>query len=100
VGLCDWSGNETNAQDPEALDRSGSPHIKGAFVGVALSDTRMVRNRPVTQETWVLIPGSGGSPGGGNANPLHNSCLENSMDRGAWRAIVHRVTKNRTRLSK
>ena len=40
-----------------------------------------------------LIPGSGRSPAGGNGNPLQNFCLENSMDRGAWLAIVHRVTK-------
>ena len=37
-----------------------------------------------------LIPGSGSSPGGGHGNPLHYSCLENLMDRGAWRAMVHR----------
>ena len=46
-----------------------------------------------------LIPGSGRSPGEGNGNPLQYSCLENPMDRGAWWAIVHRVTKSRTRLS-
>ena len=40
------------------------------------------------------IPGSGRSPGEGNGNPLQQSCLENSMDRGAWRAIVHGVAKN------
>ena len=53
------------------------------------------------QETWEsgLIPGSGRSPGGGPCNPLSYSCLENPMDRGAWRATVHRVTENRTRLS-
>ena len=39
------------------------------------------------------IPGSGRSPGIGNGNPLQYSCLENSMDRGAWRAIVHGVSK-------
>ena len=39
------------------------------------------------------IPGSGRSPGGGNGNPLQCSCPENSMDRGAWRATVHGVTK-------
>ena len=37
--------------------------------------------------------GSGRSPGGGHGNPLQFSCLEKSMDRGAWRAIVHGVTK-------
>jgi len=36
-----------------------------------------------------LIPRSGRSPGGGNDNPLQYSCLENSMDRGAWWATVH-----------
>ena len=39
------------------------------------------------------IPGSGRSPGEGNGNPLQYSCLENSMDRGAWRATVHGVAK-------
>ena len=42
------------------------------------------------------IPGSGGSPGEGNSNPLQYSCLENHMDRGAWWATVHGVTKSRT----
>ena len=41
-----------------------------------------------------LIPGSGGSPGGGDANSPHYSCVENPMDRGAWRATVHTVTKD------
>ena len=45
------------------------------------------------------IPGSGRSPGGGNGNPLQYSCLENPMDRGAWLAVVHGVTKNQTRLN-
>ena len=42
-------------------------------------------------------PGSGGS-GGRNGNPLQCSCLENSMDRGAWQAIVHRVVQSWTQL--
>ena len=45
-----------------------------------------------------MIPGSGRSPGEGNGNPVQYSCLENSMDRGAWRAIVHRVMRIWTRL--
>ena len=45
-----------------------------------------------------LIPGLGRSPGVGNGNPLQYSCLENSMDRRAWRATVHGVTKSRTQL--
>jgi len=46
-----------------------------------------------------LIPGLGRSPGEGNSYPLQYSDLENSMDRGSWRAIVHGVTKSQTRLS-
>ena len=45
-----------------------------------------------------LIPRSGRSPGGGHGDPLQYSCLDNPMDRGAWRATVHRVAKSRTRL--
>ena len=45
------------------------------------------------------IPGSGRPPGEGHGNPLQYSCQENPMDRGAWWAIVHRITKSQTRLS-
>ena len=44
-----------------------------------------------------LIPGSGSSPGEGIGYPLQFSCLENSMDRGAWWAMVHGVAKSQTR---
>jgi len=44
------------------------------------------------------IPGSGRSPGAGHSNPLQYSCLENPMDRGAWTATVHEVTKSQTLL--
>ena len=44
------------------------------------------------------VPGSGGSPGEGNGHPLQYSCLEDSMDRGAWRDTVHGVTKSWARL--
>ena len=42
------------------------------------------------------IPESVRSPGEGNGNPLHYSCLENFMGRGAWQATVHGITKNQT----
>ena len=45
------------------------------------------------------IPGSGRSPGNGNDNPLQYSCLENYLDRGAWRVAVHGVTKSWIQLS-
>ena len=45
------------------------------------------------------IPGLGRSPGVGNGNPPQYSCLENSVDRGAWWATVHGVTKSRTWLN-
>ena len=45
------------------------------------------------------IPELGRSPGEGHSNPLQYSCLENSMDRGAWQATVHRVAKSQTPLS-
>ena len=44
------------------------------------------------------IPGLGRSPGEGNGNPLQYSCLENPMDRGAWKATVHAVTNSQTQL--
>ena len=47
-----------------------------------------------------LIPGSGRSSGGGHDNPLQCSCLENPMDRGAWRAAVHSVAKSWTGLKR
>ena len=45
------------------------------------------------------VLGLGRSPGKGNGNPLQYSCLENSMDGGAWPATVHGLAKSRTRLS-
>ena len=46
------------------------------------------------------ISGSGRSPRGGHGNPLQYSCLENPMDRGVWRATVHKVAKSWTRLKR
>ena len=45
-----------------------------------------------------LIPGLEGCPGGEHGNPLHYSCLENTMDRGAWWALVYKVVKSWTQL--
>ena len=59
----------------------------------------VVKNPSANAGDGDLITGSGRFPGGGNGNPLQYSCLENSMDRGAWRTIVHGVAKSWTRLS-
>ena len=58
-----------------------------------------VKNPPANAGDLSSISRSGKSPGVGNGNPLQYSCLENSMDRGAWRAAVHGVTKSWTWLS-
>ena len=54
---------------------------------------------PADEGDVGLMPGSERSPGGGHDNPLQSSCLENPMDRGAWREPVHRVAQSWTRLS-
>ena len=55
-----------------------------------------VKNPFAVQETGDvgLIPQSGRSPGVGSGNPLQYFCLENPVDRGAWRALVHGVTES------
>ena len=61
----------------------------------------VVKNLPVNTgdiRDKSSIPRSGRSSGGGHGNPLQDSCLENPMDRGAWWASVHRVTKSQTEL--
>ena len=62
----------------------------------------MVKNPPArTRDATdtASISGLGRSPGGGNGSPLQDSCLENPMDRGAWRATVHGVAKSHTQLT-
>ena len=64
---------------------------------VALVIKNLPENEADARDT-NSVPGLGRSPGGRHGNPLQYSCLENSMDRGAWQATVHRVTKSQTRL--
>ena len=54
----------------------------------------VVKNLPANAGNAGSIPGLGRSPGEGNGKPLQYPCLENSMDRGAWQAAVHGVTKS------
>ena len=62
----------------------------------------MVKNLPANAgDTGDVgsIPGSGRSSGEGDGTPLQSSCLDDPMDRGAWRVIVHGVAKSQTRPS-
>ena len=59
----------------------------------------MVKNFPADTGDVSLIRGSERSPGEGNDNPFQYSCLGNPMDRGAWQATVHGITKNWIQLS-
>ena len=56
----------------------------------------VVKNPPANAGDAGSIPGSGRSSGEGNDNPLQYSCLENSMDKGAWWATVHQMAKSQT----
>ena len=74
------------------------------FIIALISDTGVpggsaVESLPASVGDRDSVPGSGSSPGGGHGSPLQCSCLENPMDRGAWRAAVHSVGNSRTRLS-
>ena len=55
-----------------------------------------VKNLLVNAGDTGSIPGTGRSPGVGNGNPLQDSCLEHSMDRGAWQAAVHGIGESDT----
>ena len=59
----------------------------------------MVKKSPAKAGDTGSILGSGRSPGAGNGNALQYSFLENSMDRRAWWATVHRIPKSQTHLS-
>ena len=60
-----------------------------------LSGKESTYNAGATEDVG-LIPGLARTPTGGHGNPLQYSCLENPLDRGAWRAIVHRDAKSQT----
>ena len=82
--------------DSECLS-SGESTVSIVARNEASLVAQMVKNLPAMQETWLgSTSGSGKSPGEGNGNPLQYSCLENSMDRGAWWVTVHKVAKSGT----
>ena len=65
---------------------------------LAFRAAQLIKNLPSVQETWVRSLGWEDSLEKGNGNSHQYSCLENSIDRGAWRATVHGVAKSQTRL--
>ena len=58
----------------------------------------VVKNLSANAGDFDSTPGSGRSTGGGHGSPLQSSCLEKSVDRGAWQVIVRRVTQSQTQL--
>ena len=70
------------------------------YLSAGLPRWHVVKNPPAkagdTLRDAGSVPGSGRSPEGGHGNPLQYSCLENPMDRGAWRATVHRTVDSDT----
>ena len=66
------------------------------LINCALIVAQMVTNLPEMKETQVQSLDPEDSPGEGNSNPLQYSCLEDHMNRGAWRATAHGVTKSQT----
>ena len=81
----------------------GSMTLRERYVGEHLKETLLRVSQVVLANAGdireaALIPGSGRAPGGGHANSLQYSYLENPMNRGAWWAVVHRVAKSWTQL--
>ena len=107
LGFPDSSaGKESTCNAGSLGSIPGSGRSTGEGIGYPLQYSwaslvvELVKNLPAMQETWVRdlgsIPGLGRSPGEGKGYPLQYSCLENPMDRKAWQATVHGVTKSWT----
>ena len=69
------------------------------MVYMGFAGSSVVKNPPTNARDMGLTPGSGRSPGLGNGNPLHCSCLGHSTNREVWRAAVYGATESQIRLS-
>ena len=100
MGLILCSTRSTSSSNRLILSSSGGGHSSTAgwavMTAVGFPGGSAVENPSATAGDLASIPGLGRSPGEGNGNLLQYSCLENPMDRGAWQAIVQRVTKSQT----
>ena len=118
LDLSSWWGCRRQQWGKEFNTRKGKCLDKFIYANLWLSTFRFFTTSCVRQMSLVVlviknlpansgdkgdtgsVPGWGRSPGGGHGNPFRYSCLENLMDRGAWRATVHRVTRSWTRLKR
>ena len=82
-----------------SISTSGMQFLEETYLEVGLPRWLSGEESACNAGDTGSIPGSGRFPGGGRGNPLQYSCLENPMDRGAWRATAHGVAKHWTRLS-
>ena len=90
------------SKEETALRCTQSSALTPSHFSIGFSDGTMVKNllaKAGNARDEGLIPGSGRSPGEGNCKPLQYSCLKTPIDRGAWRATVHGVTKSQTGLN-
>ena len=83
----------------QSLDRHMPAVSLWALAYMRFPDGSVVKKLPANAGDLGLIPELGRSRGEGNGNPLQYFCLENLMDRGAWRPTVRGVAKSQTRLS-
>ena len=103
VGYSPWGLKESDATERLHFTSLLLAHIRSlintfcCICSISLCSKESACNAGDEGDTGSIL-GSGRSPGGGHGNPLQNSCLENCIDRRAWRAVVHRITKSRTRL--
>ena len=95
-----WTRLSDRATATKMESRGQEPFGIGYFAQHGVSEVVLVIKNPPAKAGDVRdtgsIPGSGRSPGGGHGNPLLYSCLENPMNREAWRAMVHSIAKSWT----
>ena len=101
--ILEWVTIPSSRASSQPRDQTQVSFIAAELITTEGKPREIIENQPANVGGVMdvgLIPGLGRCPGGGHGNPLQYSCLENPMDRGAWRATVHRITKSRTQLKR